>query len=334
MCAITWTVYICIQFAVPLCLPICGLVQAALLFYPPTSLSCLACCLQYADVVVSAMTRCLTGSDASDAAGLTPGLLTALDDVINMRNLHGEWKSQISTAFHALLRPVLAPHDGEHRRGHRPLAAAILRHGRLPMVDADAVHMFDWLAVDVLGLEDSKHPAVVAGGGVPRLASRDAAWAAAGVLLGPLLRAGRVLTWRVQHLAHQACAAITAALDPVLMPPPGTPEAEGQGDGEQLASAACFGGAALLLAQAAAAAAGKDGGGVAEYGVECLLAGIEGCVTVAAEVGVGERASKALLEVAAAMAGQLPSLLFTAVVATGQLVLPDMLDRLVTLLVG
>ena len=163
-------------------------------------------------------------------------------------------------------------------------------------------------------------PATAAAGGSWRQ-DGDLPWALASQLALPALQSGQLSTEQASRVALGACAAIERALRPVLQPEDTGSEPSVHGSPMQaaLSTPAFVSGAAALAAQTACSLAEQGGGASASAGIaaatsviDTLLSACEDCTTAVAELGVGDRASDALLDVASVAARQLLPLLGVA----------------------
>lgn len=186
----------------------------------------------------------------------------------------------------------------------------------------------------------------------------DLAWALAGQLAPLALPSPQLGVAEASRVALGACSAIDAALKPVLQPDDSGSEASVQGSPAHgvahsaLPTPAFVAAAAALAAQTARGLAERHGGSDGEGGgpagsakdaaaatsavaavTDTLLGVCEDCTAAVAEIGVGDRASDALLNISLAVARQAAPLMALAG-ERDRNALQDLLPRLQALLVG
>lgn len=166
----------------------------------------------------------------------------------------------------------------------------------------------------------SAAPAAAAGGWRQ---DGDLPWALASQLAPLALQSGALGGEQAGRVALGACAAIEQSLRPVLQQDDASSEASAHGSPmhSQLPTPAFVAAAAALAAQTAGslaerqerrgggAAPGADGTAAADAVLDTLLTVCEDCTAAVAEIGVGDRASDALLNICTAVARELLPLL-------------------------
>ena len=182
-----------------------------------------------------------------------------------------------------------------------------------------------------------------AGGASSWRAEGDLPWALASQLAPPALQSGALSAEQAGRVALGACGQVDQALRPVLQQDDSgsEPSVHGSPMHAALPTPAFVAAAAALAAQTAASLASLPGGKAAaaagaeaaEQVVDTLLTVCEDCTAAVAELGVGDRASDALLSIAIAVARQLLPLLGAAG-ERDTTALQDLLPRLQALLVS
>lgn len=148
----------------------------------------------------------------------------------------------------------------------------------------------------------------------------DLPWALASQLAPLALHSGALSTEQAAGVALGACGAVEAALKPVLQQDDSAsePSVHGSPMHAQLPTPAFVAAAAALAAQTAGSLAEQEaavgvldgpGADAAEQVTDTLLLVCEDCTASVAELGVGDRASDALLNICIAVARQLLPLL-------------------------
>ena len=163
-------------------------------------------------------------------------------------------------------------------------------------------------------------------------------WALASQLAPLVLPSGQLGAEAASRVALGACGAIESALKPVLQQDDSGSEPSTQGSPMHAAlPTPAFVAAAATLASQTACGLAQQGGGAGAATVDrvtdTLLTVCEDCTAAVAEIGVGDRASDALLSIALAIARQLLPLLTLAGERDGS-ALTDLLPRTQAVLVG
>ncbi|KAL4857248.1 Phosphatidylinositol 4-kinase alpha 1 [Chlorella vulgaris] len=304
--------------------------------------------------------RATTSSDgllpASRWGALLARVMAELDAVLSLLLLHADWKAQISAAFSTLLRQLLAVQQQETPMLSGFRATLLGDRRRLPLVGADAAQLFLHISQTHLGLLSSSGTPAASASKWRR--AGDLPWSLAGQLAPLALSSGQLSAEQASRVALGACAAIEQLLRPVLVPDDGASEASAfvQGNSSPhphppaaLPTPAFVTSIASLASQTACSlgeqlgANGSSNGGSTSNGgaglaaaasvADTLLSVCEDCVAAVVELGVGDRASDALLAICLGISRQLLPLLATEGQLDGN-ALADLLPRLQALLSG
>ncbi|KAL4452207.1 hypothetical protein ABPG75_007869 [Micractinium tetrahymenae] len=291
-------------------------------------------------------------------AALLAQAMAELAAVLGLLPLHAEWKAQLSGAFRALLQQLLVlaarrqDQQGAMLAGFR--SALTAGRQRLPLTSADAAQLFLHIAEQHLGL--TSQPSAAPAGSWGR--EGDLPWALAGQLAPLALPSSQLGAEEASRVALGACAAIDAALKPVLQPDDSGSEPSVQGSPMHgsmhaaLPTPAFVAAAAALAAQTARGLAERHssngGEGSSQAGLDkdaaaaanalsavtdTLLGVCEDCTAAVAEIGVGDRASDALLNISLAVARQAAPLLALAG-ERDRNALQDLLPRMQAVMAG